>query len=61
MSTPDLDDQHSSPEVEEHLKEEGIASSPPSATLSVSNVNQQATEDEISSVFSRLMRERERE
>ena len=62
MSTPDLDEQRSSPEIEDRLKEEGVASLPPSATLLVANVNQQATEEEISSVFSRLMRvERERE
>ena len=62
MSTPDLEQQCHSPEVEERLKgEDNIAPSPLGATLSVGNIKHQATEDEISSVFSRLMRERERE
>ena len=58
MSTPDLDEQRHSPEVE-RLKEEDVVPSPLSPTLSVGNIKHQATEDEISSVFSRLMRERE--
>ena len=59
MSTPDLDERRSSPEAEERLKEEGAAQL--NATLFVANVDKQATEDEISTVFSRFMRERERE
>ena len=64
MSTPDLDEQRGSPDVEEQLKEGSIhvaTSSPPqssSSTLSVANVSLEATEEEIGSVFSRLMRER---
>ena len=60
MSTPDLDEQRHSPEVE-RLKGEDVVPSSLSPTLSVGNIKHQATEDEISSVFSRLMRERGRE
>lgn len=58
VSTPDLDEQRGSPDVEEQLKEGSIhvaTSSPPqssSSTLSVANVSLEATEEEIGSVFS---------
>lgn len=57
VSTPDIDEQRSLAEVDEGVKEESVI--PPqrqTATLSVANVNQQATEDEIRTVFSRFVR-----
>ena len=60
MSTPDIDEQPSptGSHVTDGLKDDV---SPSSATLFVANLDLQATNDEINSVFRRLMRMRMRE